>query len=354
MSFVDHQLSKIIGIILYSKNILFTHSTLVQLTILFINFFQNISRSIQKYAELQRKNRPTIEDLILFMKLKQIKCSNLYYELINTKKMMTSFNKNILEKIEKQTSEMLGEMKTFQDTKREFEKQKLLHKLNNVITNVKTKPDYILDYLPDLPPDHTYHYTPKYTESINDLKKIRIQLVEESLLISDSLYNLIENKKKKWKNNFQNELENFKFSPDFLFNDNFLSKSQEFNETCATSDTFSAVVDLPISKNEMNLHPKLIKNQKSSNNTYSFNIIEYVQKKKRIIENKILREKAIKSTKDSNIFLIAEKFFSPHTSFPSSLVNKSQLSSLINYEFKNVMKSVRLSKINLRIDSTFD
>lgn len=203
---MDTVLERIVGTLLETRNYTFTEQFLDQLTELTLQFVNELSADLSKYTRIQRRQQPSLSDIKLLLKLKHISTNELIREIELSKKF--TYRKQLASLLDQLVEEPIKEQS------RPFFDQSSITEL---VPRLNVKPDYIPSYLPDLPPDYTYQSTPEYMETLTDLKKLRMKLVEESRMTENSLYKLIEYDDIEWRQKFEQEL--VELSPDSSANE---------------------------------------------------------------------------------------------------------------------------------------
>jgi transcription initiation factor TFIID subunit 8 len=277
------------------------------------------------------------------------------------------------------------------------------YEIAELVPKQRERPNYIPSFLPDLPPDYTYQNTPKYMDRMSDLKELRIKLVQESRMTEKSLYDLVEDDEKLWRKNFEQELlemnekeeekqeekekeekdrdidaEKEKENVETIVETIVEAKIPEL-ETSPAVNTSPEISEIPpsIPQNqteeikdpigamtevkdtigetteannnigaipEVNttiLPPTLPPTDTKPKEIKKFDFVEYAQKRKQKLERieKEIEDKIKK--REANIFMKAEKYYSPYATVPISTEVNTYFKNILHEEFKSVVKSVR-------------
>lgn len=292
---MDTVLERIVGTLLETRNYTFTEQFLDQLTELTLQFVNELSADLSKYTRIQRRQQPSLSDIKLLLKLKHISINELIREIELSKKF--TYRKQLASLLDQLVEEPIKEQS------RPFFDQSSITEL---VPRLNVKPDYIPSYLPDLPPDYTYQSTPEYMETLTDLKKLRMKLVEESRMTENSLYKLIEYDDIEWRQKFEQEL--VELSPD-----------SSANET----------TEVPIPTT----------NGKSED--FKFDIVEYARMRKRLLIKRDRDLENRRKAREENMFMKAEMYYSPYSTLKPTAEVKQYFSDALSDGFKSVIVSVR-------------
>ncbi|KAI5952274.1 hypothetical protein KGF54_003140 [Candida jiufengensis] len=309
------QFTKVIAVLLNSRNYQFSETFLKQITELATRYLNTIIFNLLEYTQLQRRKQPSISDINILLKLHEISSEDLFEEVLKSKKFQNHQQiKQILNSKQKPFDYTESSLPFFQNEH---------YAITNVVPNLKVKPNYIPHYLPDLPPDYTYQSTDIYSEPLTDLKELRIKLVEESRLTEKALYKLIENdevesnKKLKFENELKELLQKQKSIKEVLEED-----PQPKEPKITKSD--DRIIEIP--------------NDKA---VYKFDFIEYAKKRKLMTQKKQKQAELKRQKRDQNIFIKAETYYSPYATKSPTLETNEFFTNILNKEFKNVIVSIR-------------
>lgn len=353
---VDFQLAKIVGLMLADQNLAYSQEFLSEITDLSIIYFHDIIDSLRKFTELQRRRKPSIGDTRLLLRTKGLPPLHLYEQYIKSKQ----FGKRKqLEVINKQTDHILQELDTsnYQLDKEDpslpfFANEH--YEITQLVPKSSEKPIYIPEEFPDLPPDYTYENTGEYMELIDDLKEIRLKLVEESRMTDSSLYNLIENDDRIWKKNF--ELELAKENIDILESDEESIISANGQDKNATDvETPVNVIDekvpdtgdetAPVLIEASTEKPEVVEVTKApKGDGKAFDFVEYAKKRKAIIERRQQAIEKKRKLRQENIFMMAEKKYSPYATAVATEEDDKFFRDTVSQEFKTLIKAVRVAE----------
>lgn len=377
ISGIEFQFSKLIGIILKSKGLDYSDDFLSQMSDLSITYFHDIIETLKKFTEIQRRKKPSISDTELCFRMKGIKPDKLYKEYEETNQIAKKY-KSEIGLVNKQTTELIKEFK--EENKFDENDPSLLfftnehYEITELIPKQSSKPIYIPYYLPDLPPDYTYQKTPKYMDMITDLKQLRLKLVDESRLTEKSLYNLIDDDEKKWKENFEKQIRDTLLEVDEDVDsenkNSVMSETDQKNQT----DIGTPIPDNHLDEKETKPQPaelnttvenlaeagnadEALQDKKETQPTHTegeprkllpdvkrFDFVAYAQKRsdlQRKKENEIERKRKLR---ESNIFFEAEKYYSPYATLPVTHEVDLYFANIVHDEFMSVIRSVRTAE----------
>ncbi|CAX44249.1 TBP-associated factor, putative [Candida dubliniensis CD36] len=295
---MDTVLESIVGTLLETRNYTFTEQFLDQLTELTLQYINELSADLSKYTRIQRRQQPSISDIKLLLKLKHISTNELIQEIELSKKF--TYRKQLTSLLDSLVEEPINEQS------RPFFDQSSITEL---VPRLNVKPSYIPSYLPDLPPDYTYQSTPEYMETLTDLKKLRMKLVEESRMTETSLYKLIEYDDIEWRQKFEQEL-------------------AELDPNTSVNDT----TNLPIATTDA---------KTKNSEDFKFDIVEYARMRKQLQIKRHRNLETKRKTREENIFMKAEMYYSPYSTIEPTPEVKKYFEDVLSDGFKNVIMSVR-------------
>ncbi|EMG49420.1 hypothetical protein G210_5833 [Candida maltosa Xu316] len=309
---MDIILQQTIGAIVESKGCGYSQQFLDQLTELTLQFIHDLSTDLASYTRIQRRHQPSLSDTKLLLKLNNIHPSDLIDEIESSKKF--PYRKELAETLKK-SKDRKEEEEPLKDESRPFFEKSAITEL---VPRMNVKPNYIPSYLPDLPPDYTYQSTPEYMETLSDLKQLRVKLVEESRMTEQSLYKLIENDEVEWKQKFEEELEKL---PQSLPSPKSPEPKQEIEQ------------------------PKQEIEQPAVPSTDSkFDIVEYAQKRKKMLERREEKKRNKYKAREDNVFMQAETYYSPYATKTATPEVNQYFKDIISNGFKEVIASVRMAE----------
>lgn len=330
---IDFQLSKVVGLMLSSQNLSYSQEFLTEVTDLSIIYLHDIIDSLRKFTELQRRSRPSIGDTRLLLRTKGIPTLHLYDEYVKSKQFS---KRNELNVIDQQTNHIIQELDTatYQLDKEDpslpfFANES--YEITQLVPKSAGKPIYIPEDFPDLPPDYTYQKTSEYMELVDDLKEIRLKSVEESRMTDESLYNLIENDDRIWKTNFEQEL-----AQDI--------ESDEESIISANGQDKNTDVETPVNIGDEPEIKQFGEEPDKPQSGKAFDFEEYAKKRKNIIEKRKLATEKKRRLRQENIFMIAEKKYSPYAASIPSEDDDKFFKDVISKEFKSIIKAVRVAE----------
>lgn len=376
MSGIEFQFSKIIGVILKSKGFDYSEEFLSQMNDLSITYFHDIIEMLRKFTEIQRRKKPSISDTELCFRMKGIKADKLYKEYEETKLIAKKYKSDI-DLVNNQTTGLINEFK--EDNKFDENDPSLPfftnehYEITELIPKQSSKPIYIPFYLPDLPPDYTYQKTPKYMNMITDLKQLRLKLVDESRMTEKSLYNLIDDDEKKWKEDFEKQIRDTLLEvDDDIDSENENSLMSEVDQKNQT-DIETPIPDHQLEEHETKPQPtelnakdgildevdaasktvhnkaeeqiaKVDEPRKLLQDVKTFDFVAYAQKRRDLERSKELEIDRKRKLRESNIFFKTEKYYSPYATLPVTPEVDLFFANIVQNEFKSVIGSVRTAE----------
>lgn len=375
---IDFQFQKVIGFLMESKGFEYTEDFHSQLTDLSIIYFHDLIETLRKFTEVQRRRKPSISDTDLCLREKKIKPSKLYEEYTKTKEISKKNNAQI-NIINRQTQELMNAF-TSSEVKIEEDDPSLPfienehYDITELVPKQSSKPMYIPSFLPDLPPDYTYQKTPKYMDMVTDLKQLRLKLVEESRLTEKSLYNLIDDDERKWKEDFETELLRSVLEIEEDVNsendDSIMSDAGQNERNVSDIETPEQSLGAhetkaiqPVSDNDtvLNSEPMKLETDNATQITTeqndlsqtklhidakTFDFVAYSKKRHAIQHKKELELEEKRKLREANIFMKAEKYYSPYATLPVTPEVDNYFKNIVQEDFKYVIKSVRIAERN--------
>ncbi|KAG7664827.1 uncharacterized protein J8A68_001644 [[Candida] subhashii] len=384
---MDIQFQKIIAIILQSKlsqtGSSYSHEFLDQLTELSIRFMNECISKLGEYCRIQRRHKPTLSDVRLLMNTKGISPTMIYDEIISSKQITKDYGPAL-----KLVSNQIAQLQNpGEEQEEEIDEQSLPffinehYEITNLVPRLNQKGRYIPHYLPDFPPDYTYQSTPKYMETINDLKELRLKLVDESRMIEKSLHDLTENEEIEWHKKFEEELQEFEGikgveleeEEDEHVDEKADEKKVETKEEekkeekkevdasvedkAADSGVASHVpldgqqidgtattlpAPTPIAAQTVETVAPIEEQPFSTPiESKSFDFITYAQKRKQIEENHKQLQLKKQKLRENNIFIKTELYYSPYSTLKPTMETEQYFKDILSHEFKQVVSSIR-------------
>lgn len=317
---VDLQLRKIVSVMMQSLNMSCSQDFLDQLTDLSIEYLNDTIQSLRKFTELQRRRNPSLGDTKQFLRTKGVNPTIFVDEIERSKQLAPQLRQKVTQ-IQSSTKSILHQMNTPNEQFDPLDESlpfftNEVYQIASLVPKFTVKPDYIPAYLPDLPPDFTYQNTAKYMDRLTDLKELRLKLVEESRLTEKSLYSLIEDDEKKWRSNFEAELNSFE---------------QEQEKKAITSEN-----DKEDDLTTVTTAPTIEKKDAKQ-----FDFIEYSRKRTQLLKRREEREVKKAKLRENNLFMNAERYFSPYGTISVTSEVTQNFKKIMQDEFKSVIKSVR-------------
>lgn len=359
---VDFQLAKSIAIILEAKNIHCTEEFLFQLTDLTASYFHDIANTLRECTHLQRRQKPTISDVQLFLRLHDIHTTALIDQVQATKKSMTPKIKQQVEDVQKQTIAIRKALDS-ENADVDDDSPSLpffsneSYQIAELVPREVEQPQYIPSYFPDLPPDYTYRNTPKYMKTVTDLKELRLKLVEESRLTEKSLYDLIEDEERVWRKNLEKEIQTME-DADSSDNNSIMSDTPVVSEieTPLPDEIVLNIEahepqpkDPTLQQSETQTQPEMqavdvapLKEKPVDTNV--FDIVAYAEKRRQILITRDEKLIAKRKLHENNIYIKAERVYSPYATEKRTAEVDTYFKGAIQDEFKSAIKAVRLAE----------
>lgn len=360
---METQLSKVIAIILEHKECRVTEDFFFLLTNLVQVYFDHIISSLHKLTEIQRRHLPSISDLDLCLRFSKLTPSTLYGEYENSKTLSSKEDDSI--KLLKQQTDTLNT--TFHDDGRNEKDRSSsvfftneYYEITEPVPKELPKPSYVPSYMPDLPPDYTYKATPWYATSIDDLKKVRLKLVEESRLTEIPLYNLMEDEERKWKDEVGKQSPLFLGSEDES-SDNVESimSNHQVDENKASNagtpvynfadQTTEAAIHEPESQPKLSLQPASLSavngnvdtERQTAGESKSFDIVAYAKRRAQLRKRVTMHNKKKEDRRKNNIYLKAERYYSPYAHEVATEEVNIYFHKIVQEEFTSALNAVR-------------
>lgn len=326
---IDLQFLKIIAIVLKAQGYHVTNEFLTELNEMALLYFSELIDDLKTFAELQRRTVPTVSDVENAFKCKNVDYNYMYLQHVRNKKIYSKYHKEI-DSVNNQTSDTIRNLQhiTFDPSSEVFFNDEE-YEIAELVPRETKKPSYIPNYFPDLPPDYTYQNTARYIEPLKDMEKLRLRLVEESRLTEQSLYTIIGDNEDEWKKNLEESSE-----------DESLLSLNELPMIASPIQRFDAFKppELPEyaeDEDEIKIEEKPVVIDKT------FDFVAYAAKRKRIRDRKEQEIIDRRNKRANNIFMKAEKYFSPYGSQAITGEIRQFFKDNLNHELSNVIRSIK-------------
>ncbi|KAK6204261.1 uncharacterized protein RJT21DRAFT_5773 [Scheffersomyces amazonensis] len=388
---IEFALTKSIGVILEEKGYYVSKEFVDQLTELTALYFHNFIKSLLDVTQSQRRRVPTLSDFSLILRLRKTHPIDLLKEYYQFNRRLSKTSRDKLKSISVDTIQLLERIQS-QDVILDETDESLPFFINEnyeiaaILPEKSSKPNYIPSYLPELPPDYTYQNTSDYTKRLNDLKQLRIKLVEESRLTQKSLYGLIDDDENKWKKSIEDQVTQAEVEelikartnedkestedeqkPEVVVDDEKNKESEEIEKDSEqevkivepeSEDILkdkiieqSQVEGVPEKKSdeveevivvdgEAKIEEESVKKQPPP--PFVFDFEAYAKKRRLISEKKEQRIQAKRQLRGNNIYMKAEQYYSPYaTARPTAEIN-NYFTNILDESFKSVIKQIRI------------
>ncbi|CUM67022.1 uncharacterized protein PRCAT00004710001 [Priceomyces carsonii] len=331
-SAIDLELTKLIAIMLNARGISCTIEVLDLLTNLCITYFDDLISLLHKLAEYLRRRKPSFNDINLCFSIKKIKPFRIGEEYLISKQVSSVYKKEVgivTRQVNELTSTLAGHSISENDAALPFFVNDH-YEMSQLVPRRTERPKYIPSYLPDLPPDYTYQNTSDYLDIMSE-KEARLKLVEQSRLTEQSLYKLIDDDYSQWRTNFESQLNDLGADSDN--EDSIMSDVAHDQKTDVETPApeLERIEEKSLDGNNLVLAP----------GSTRFDFVAYAKKRALIKQRKEEEIELKRERRRSNIFMKAEKLYSPYAkSFPT-LEDNEYFRNIVQQEFKSVIKSVR-------------
>ncbi|KAK6464973.1 hypothetical protein DFJ63DRAFT_332416 [Scheffersomyces coipomensis] len=356
---VEFEFNKIISVMLEDKELSSSKEFIDQVTELAIAYFHNLLTSLLEVTQSQRRRSPSLEDLKVIFRLKNIHPSELYKELHISNKNISTETQTKLKHIEQETTQILQQILSDNSkidkedpsfpffTNERYEIAEFLPKSNQ-------KPQYIPSYLPDFPPEYTYQNTYDYTNRLTDLKELRLKLVEESRMTQNSLYGLVDDENE-WKKLIEEkpEEEQVAVNAEEEIEEKEEPKEEEVTKTDIKEVEIAEKEDkegeiIPIKESgdhsEAQRTENITEQKPEKEPPFIFDFEAYAKKRSLIFKKRAEEIEKKRKLRENNIFIKAEKYYSPYATLKPTAEINSFFSSALQESFNKVIKDVRLAE----------
>ncbi|KAG7193929.1 uncharacterized protein KQ657_005128 [Scheffersomyces spartinae] len=394
-SVLDYQFSQVVGAILQGKGYHYSQEFLDELSNQGILYFHELITTLAKFTALQRRTQPSFSDVEVTLAEHGIKASEVYYAHTDLQRRISS---EIIDTINQHCSDI---SKSLEQDHIEFDESDPSHafssneqyEITELVPQQTSRPHYIPDYFPELPPDFTYHSTPQYMKMLTDMKEMRLKLVAESRMQENSLYVLMDDEEIRWKEKFEAELAE-------IVEDSDIDKSSEDEERdniMSDSETkMNTDVESPIHEVELVKEikkdgsikeaepvkevepikevepvkevetPKIVEalngatvpgatvpesvtvvteTQTTAKVDNAFDVVEYAKKRLNLRREREARIEESLNKRKSNVFIKAEKYFSPYAEQPADDKIKTEFRVYLQQGFITAINSIRKAEL---------
>lgn len=271
------QMARYVALILANNNYSVTNELVTFLAMLAVDYFHDLLVTIKKLSEIQRRTKPSLNDVRYAFKLRGVSYNDLYQQALKN------------HKFPRQIDNIPPPTESHGDTSTQTS-----YEIAKILPN-PPKPRYVPAYLPDFPPQFTFQSTPDYMPTITDPEKLRIKLVEESRLTEKSLYGLIGDEKLD-ESDVESIMSLDMTTPPPRFEE---FRPPELPEYASEDGGEDSVALAPL-KPEKKL----------------FNVLKYVQNRLRIKQNLANKIEEKRDKRKHNIYMEAERYLSPYAEVP--------------------------------------
>ncbi|KAK9475726.1 transcription factor TFIID complex subunit 8 C-term-domain-containing protein [Lipomyces japonicus] len=171
-----------VAVILRSLDVRCTSGALEMMAILTEEYLLHLSEKLHKYAQLQRRSKPSAHDVAFLFTDEGIHTAKLEDELDRSKKVSTA--------------ESMADGAGYYYKDRHEKSDRRTHGEPALeLLQGPTKPrdlPYVPAWMPPFPADHTYQATPQYVSRITSPREIREKILKEGQLVEEALRRLIE------------------------------------------------------------------------------------------------------------------------------------------------------------------
>lgn len=303
------QMAPYVAMILANSGYSVTNDFVTFLADLAVDYLHGLLESVKKLSEIQRRTKPSLNDVRYACKLGGISYSELYDHAIskqNKRKFLPT----------KTAGATAGQEQEDESTGTSYEISKILPN--------HFKPRYIPSYLPDFPPQFTYQSTADYMPTITDLERLRIKLVEESRLTEKSLYGLIGDEKLD-ESDVESVMSLDMSTPPPRFEE---SRPPELPEY-AVDDFDEETVRVAAPKPEVK----------------QFDVLKYVKNRVKNKNQLVESVEHIRLKRHQSIYMEAEKYLSPYAEEQGA-----KFSFNLDEELEKVINSVKTSQKRIRVE----
>lgn len=334
---VAFQLKKSIAVHLKSRGrSFFTQQFLDMLSCLATEYLHNLCVGLRADMELQRRHLPSLADIEVLFRCQGIRTLSIYEEALLTKKIY-KYIKYDVDRISKEAQKIITKLNDAEYQVDEDNPSYLFftnecYEIALLVPSQTRRPSYIPEYFPELPPDYTFQHTPEYLNTITDLKRLRINLVEESRVAEKLLYNLIEDDNTEWKTQPEGESELLNSQPGTPSDHGFSLASSNFKEE-KQEDLQSEGIE-----GNMLTSIDLLEGAVSSQ---KFDIVRYSALRQNISERRRKKIEERRRRRQENPFMRMEKYYLPYAAYNHTFETTAEFDEMVTAGFHQIIKQVR-------------
>lgn len=325
-----HALSKIICIMLEERGVSCSSEYLVFITELCSMYLNDVTTSLHKLTENQRRHNPTLLDTYLCINDRGIDPPDLHIELQRGKDLSAKGTEAILrieEQILKYSSSITPILQNFSEESDAIE---------DLVPRSRPRPSYIPHHLPAFPPDYTYQQTPKFNDVLDDPKILRTRLVGESRMTEKLLYKLIDDEELQWKAELEEQLKIESMArPLKAGPDGTITQSPKAVEISIENSTDSAD----------SVKPESIDRSQPKDASQAFDIEAFALSRRKILQRREEKLRERRQLRQADVYMQAERYFSPYAQNAATKQTKETFAHIAEEEFKRVLLSVRAAEI---------
>lgn len=338
---VAFQLKKSIAVHLKSRGrSFFTQQFLDMLASLATEYLHNLCVGLRTDMELQRRHLPSLSDIEVLFRCQGIRTLSIYEEALLTKKIYR-YIKYDVDRISKETQQIMTKLNDGDYHVEESDPSYLFftnecYEIALLVPTQTRRPSYIPEYFPELPPDYTFQHTPEYLSTITDLKRLRINLVEESRVAEKLLYNLIEDDDTRWKTQLEGDL----VQPNVQRELEADRKATSIASAARNVEPNDDVVELESGKERVS-SDTTIDPLEGTVNSQTFDIVKYAKLRHLIHERRRTKIEERRGQRQKNPFMNMEKYYLPYAVYSHTPETAAKFDELVITGFKEVISQVR-------------
>ncbi|ODQ66393.1 hypothetical protein NADFUDRAFT_22525, partial [Nadsonia fulvescens var. elongata DSM 6958] len=182
---MENIMLKSVALTVSSLNVGMTQNTLLELADFAQDYIGGLCAELHRFTLLQRRQQPSVADLALLMKSRNLHTGPLEGEMerdIVGKDVVSE----CVERVRKLESTQID---SNQDSVGFFSSAKD-SKFKQLVPSKRNQLEYIPKWMPQFPPDHTYLSTPQFVQRVTDPRQLREEIVIEGRFAEDALRRL--------------------------------------------------------------------------------------------------------------------------------------------------------------------
>lgn len=338
----EPELIKFISLLLHAQGYTVSPPFLALITSHAARYLHRSAQHIKKLAEIQRRTRPSLNDVRLSFKLRLVKWKYLYIELVRGSVIRTRYARELARASASAAAigASLGASGARDGTTDGSNSSTsgpfgpTGPGITSLVPRLKQKPPYIPPYLPDLPPDYTYQHTASYIPTLTDMEQLRVRLVDESRMTEKSLYGLIGTEG----TNGPGEL------GDRAQADSPASEADipGASPGASASSSPSPIFDKPELPQYAEEAPEPEPHQKPV--AKAFDVVDYARKRLQARAKRAQDVDQRRAKRNQNIFIDAERYYSAYATKPITNQTHLQFQLVLDSEFTAVVRRVRAGR----------